>query len=158
MTVGFRDGRTRLIAETQPYPVFMWCRTVAIGAHHACWLLLQALFITAKVPTATTTTATRIMTKGLFIATSGPRPLIAEFSWLKNEPPVNGRHIAKIGLEMELLSDELAVDRRDVGHLHIAAVCAGSTAGHGQVEYRKSHGKWVIVQEHISVPPQAARW
>src|SRR4029077_12085911 len=24
--------------------------------------------------------------------------------------------------------------------------------------YRKSHGKWVIVQEHISVPPQAARW
>jgi ketosteroid isomerase-like protein len=24
--------------------------------------------------------------------------------------------------------------------------------------YRKSHGKWVIVQEHISVPPHAARW
>jgi ketosteroid isomerase-like protein len=24
--------------------------------------------------------------------------------------------------------------------------------------YRKSHGKWVIVQEHISVPPTAARW
>ena len=24
--------------------------------------------------------------------------------------------------------------------------------------YRKSHGKWVIVQEHISEPPHAARW
>jgi ketosteroid isomerase-like protein len=24
--------------------------------------------------------------------------------------------------------------------------------------YRESHGKWVIVQEHISVPPQAGRW
>ena len=24
--------------------------------------------------------------------------------------------------------------------------------------YRKSHGKWVIVQEHISVSPHAARW
>ena len=24
--------------------------------------------------------------------------------------------------------------------------------------YRESHGKWVIVQEHISVPPDAARW
>jgi len=24
--------------------------------------------------------------------------------------------------------------------------------------YRNSHGKWVIVQEHILVPPHAARW
>ena len=24
--------------------------------------------------------------------------------------------------------------------------------------YRKSHGKWAIVQEHISVPPDVARW
>jgi ketosteroid isomerase-like protein len=24
--------------------------------------------------------------------------------------------------------------------------------------YRKSHGKWVIVQEHISGPPHAPRW
>ena len=24
--------------------------------------------------------------------------------------------------------------------------------------YRKSHGKWVIVQEHISVPPDVAWW
>jgi len=34
-----------LIAEPQPCPILMWCRTVDIGAHHACWLLLQALFI-----------------------------------------------------------------------------------------------------------------
>jgi hypothetical protein len=54
-----------LIAETQTYPVFMSCRTVVIGAHHACWLLLPALFITASVPTVTSTTATRTMTKGL---------------------------------------------------------------------------------------------
>ena len=61
-----------VIAETQSYPVFMSCRTVVIGAHHACWLLLQALFITASVPTVTSTTATRTMTKGLFIVTSRP--------------------------------------------------------------------------------------
>ena len=66
-----------VIAETQTYPVFMSCRTVVIGAHHACWLLLQALFITASVPTVTSTTATRTMTKGLFIVTSRPRPLTA---------------------------------------------------------------------------------
>ena len=54
----------------------MWSFTVDIGAHHTCWLLLQALFITAKVPTVTSTTATRTMIKGLFIATSGLRPLI----------------------------------------------------------------------------------
>ena len=24
--------------------------------------------------------------------------------------------------------------------------------------YRKSQGKWVIVQEHISLPPDVARW
>jgi hypothetical protein len=61
-----------LIAETQTYPVFMSCRTVVIGAHHACWLLLQALFITASVPTVTSTTATRTMTKGLFIVNLAP--------------------------------------------------------------------------------------
>jgi hypothetical protein len=52
-----------LIAETQTYPVFMSCRTVVIGAHHACWLLLPALFITASVPTVTSTTATRTMSQ-----------------------------------------------------------------------------------------------
>jgi hypothetical protein len=35
----------------------MWCRMVDIEAHHACWLLLQALFMTASVLTATSTTA-----------------------------------------------------------------------------------------------------
>jgi hypothetical protein len=64
-----------LIAETHTYPVFMLCRAVVIGAHHVCWLLLQALFITASVPTVTSTTATRTMTKELFIVTSRPRPL-----------------------------------------------------------------------------------
>jgi hypothetical protein len=32
------------------------------------------LFITASVPTVTSTTATRTKTKGLFIVTSRPRP------------------------------------------------------------------------------------
>ena len=46
-----------------------------IGAHHACWLLLQALLMTARVLTVTSTTATRTMTKGLFMVTSRPWPL-----------------------------------------------------------------------------------
>jgi hypothetical protein len=37
----------------------MWCRTLDIGAHQACWLLLQALFIFANVPPAASTTAMR---------------------------------------------------------------------------------------------------
>ena len=45
-----------------------------IGAHHAWWLLLQALFMTASVLTVTSTTATRTMTKGLFMVTP-PWPL-----------------------------------------------------------------------------------
>jgi hypothetical protein len=44
-------------------------------AHQTCWLVLQALFITASVPTVTSTTAMRTMTRGLFIATSRPRAL-----------------------------------------------------------------------------------
>jgi hypothetical protein len=28
---------------------FMWCRMVDIGAHHSCWLLLQALFMIAEM-------------------------------------------------------------------------------------------------------------
>jgi hypothetical protein len=47
-----------LIAGPHLRPVFMWCCTLDIGAHHAYWLLLQALFITAIVPTVTSTTAT----------------------------------------------------------------------------------------------------
>src|SRR6516165_9659785 len=78
-----------LIAEPQPYPVFMCCRTLGVGAHHACWLLLQALFITASVPTVTSTTATRTMTKGLFIVISRPGHSLTEFSSFKNELRLN---------------------------------------------------------------------
>src|SRR5215831_20469725 len=78
-----------LIAGLQLCPIFMWCCTLDIGAHHACWLLLQALFITASVPTVTSTTATRTMTKGLFIVTSPPEGSLVEFSLSKNEPTVN---------------------------------------------------------------------
>ena len=61
----------------------MWCRMLEVGAHHACWLLLQALFIIASVLTAASTTATRTMTKGLFMVTSRLRPLTTEFSSFK---------------------------------------------------------------------------
>jgi hypothetical protein len=47
--------------------VFMWCCIADVGAHHACWLLLQAVFMTASVLTAASTTATKTMTKGLFM-------------------------------------------------------------------------------------------
>jgi hypothetical protein len=46
----------------------MWCRKLDVGAHHPCWLLLQALFMTARVLTTTSTTATRTIIKGVFIA------------------------------------------------------------------------------------------
>jgi len=46
-----------------------------VGAHHACWLLLQALFIIVSALTATSTTATRTMTKELFMVISRPRPI-----------------------------------------------------------------------------------
>ena len=46
----------------------MWCRTVDIGAHHACWLLLQALFMTASV--LMTKSTTRTMNNEVFIAVS----------------------------------------------------------------------------------------
>ena len=70
--------------------VFMWCRSVDIGVHHACSLLLQAWFITASVPTVTSTTATRSMTKGLFMGVTSPSgPNRPKFSSFKNEPAVN---------------------------------------------------------------------
>ena len=54
------DGQpTGLIAGIQRRPVFMWCCKLDIGSHHACWLLLQDLFIIASALTATSTTATR---------------------------------------------------------------------------------------------------
>ena len=81
-----RNG-TGLIAETQLCPVFIWCGIVDIGAHHACWLVLQPLFITASVPTVTSTTATRTKTKGLFTVTSRPRPFtLSNFRGLKVNP------------------------------------------------------------------------
>src|SRR5262249_52298746 len=78
---------TGLIAGIQMRPVFMGCCKLDIGAHHACWLLLQALFMTASVPSATNTTATKAITRGVFIVALRPRPV--EFSWFKNEPTVN---------------------------------------------------------------------
>jgi hypothetical protein len=48
---------------------------VDIGAHHSCWLLLQALFMIASVLTAASTRATETMTNGVFmgdLAAAGP--------------------------------------------------------------------------------------
>jgi hypothetical protein len=56
-----------LIAETQGYPVLMWCRAVTIGAHQACSPLLQALFMTARAPTMSTVTV-RLINTEVFIA------------------------------------------------------------------------------------------
>ena len=68
----------------------MWCRILDIGAHHACRLLLQALFMTASVLTVTSKIATRTMTKGLFMATAcPPASSLTEFSSFKNELRVN---------------------------------------------------------------------
>ncbi len=72
----------------QPCPIFMWCRTVDIGAHHACWLLLQALFMTASVLTVTSTTATMTIASRVFIVASRPGHSPAGFSWFTNEPGV----------------------------------------------------------------------
>ena len=48
--------------------VLAWCRISETGAHHACLLLLQALFISAMaLPVITSTTAARTINKGLFI-------------------------------------------------------------------------------------------
>jgi hypothetical protein len=65
----------------------MWCRMMDIGVHHACWLRLQALFMTASVLTATSTTAMTAITSGVFIVASRPRPLPVE--WFTNEPGAN---------------------------------------------------------------------
>jgi hypothetical protein len=40
------------------------------GTHHACWLILQALFMIARVLTANNVIAVRTINKGLCIATS----------------------------------------------------------------------------------------
>ena len=64
-------------------PVFMWCRKLVIGVHHACWLLLQALFMTARTPPTMTAVAMRIINIGVFIAASATSPKAAEFSSFK---------------------------------------------------------------------------
>ena len=45
------------------------------GAHQLCWLLLQALFMTASVPKVTSIAVTRTMNKGLLMVASRPWPL-----------------------------------------------------------------------------------
>jgi hypothetical protein len=60
-----------------------------IGAHHSCWLLLQALFMIARVLTANSTTTLRTIAKGVFIVTSLLRVSTGQVSVLQNEPMVN---------------------------------------------------------------------
>jgi energy-coupling factor transporter transmembrane protein EcfT len=62
---GVRCSRRAGLIAGHLCPVFMWCRMVGIGVHHACWLLLQALFMTASVLTATSTTAITAITSGV---------------------------------------------------------------------------------------------
>jgi hypothetical protein len=62
---------------------------VDIGAHHSCWLLLQALFMIASVLMAASATATETMTNGVFIGTSLQR-VFCRVSDLQNEPRLNG--------------------------------------------------------------------
>jgi hypothetical protein len=78
--VGFLDGPGRreaarghaltLVLSSYLCPVFTWCRTLEMGAHHALsWPLLQALFIIAK-PLPATSMAARAINKGAFIMRS----------------------------------------------------------------------------------------
>jgi hypothetical protein len=67
--------------------VLMWCSMVDTGAHHMRRPLLQALFITASVLTAMSTTATRTMTKGLFMGDLATRPICPNFHPLKMNRP-----------------------------------------------------------------------
>ena len=57
----------------------MWCLRADTGAHHSCWLLLQALFMIARALTARSTTAAMTIAKGVFIVTSLLRVLSAKF-------------------------------------------------------------------------------
>jgi hypothetical protein len=49
------------------------CRMSELGAHHAWCLLLQELFITARVLPAPSTTTARTIDNGYFMATSPMR-------------------------------------------------------------------------------------
>jgi hypothetical protein len=86
---GVRFSRRAGLIARQLCPVFMWCRKLDVGAHHPCWLLLQALFMTASVLTTASTTATRTIIKGVFMGVTSHPPEPAEFSSFKNEPAVN---------------------------------------------------------------------
>jgi hypothetical protein len=133
------NGRRPVNVEAQLL-VFMWCRSVDIGAHHACSPLLQAWFITANVPTVTSTTATRSMTKGLFMGVTSPsRPNRPKFSSFKNEPAVNVLAIRGDCLRI-CHHPEKDTQRRDYGEIYVPAtnrsdfgyvdsapLCTGST-------------------------------
>jgi len=62
---------------------------VDIGAHHSCWLLLQALFMIASVLMAASARATETMTNGVFTGTS-PQRVFCAVSDLENEPRLDG--------------------------------------------------------------------
>jgi hypothetical protein len=69
-----------------------------IGAHHSCWLLLQALFMIARALTANSTTAVRTINNGLCIATSTTRNSEAyerQNYRGSNEPRVNATVLPK---------------------------------------------------------------
>jgi|SRR6516164_9924866 len=69
-----------------------------IGAHHSCWLLLQALFMIARALTANSTTAVRTINTGLCIATSTTRNSEAyerQNYRGSNEPRVNATVLPK---------------------------------------------------------------
>ena len=70
---GRREARGHaltLVLSSYLCPVFTWCRTLEMGAHHALsWPLLQALFIIAK-PLPATSMAARAIKKGAFIMRS----------------------------------------------------------------------------------------
>jgi len=69
-----------------------------IGAHHSCWLLLQALFMIARALTANSTTVVRTINNGLCIATSTTRNSEAyerQNYRGSNEPRVNATVLPK---------------------------------------------------------------
>jgi hypothetical protein len=69
---------------------------VDIGAHHSCWLLLQALFMIASVLITASARATETMTNGVFIVTSLQR-VFCRVSDLQNEPWLNGLAAKPLG-------------------------------------------------------------
>ena len=69
-TEAARGHALTLVLSSYLCPVFTWCRTLEMGAHHALsWPPLQALFIIAK-PLPATSMAARAINKGAFIMRS----------------------------------------------------------------------------------------